>query len=179
MTEYTTIRISFDPYSHQDVQKYVRQVYRDFGRDQTRWFYRSANIDDIKENCWELDFVFRDPKDATLFALKYLRWNTTFKNLIVGIAITIGFNTTLVSLKPCIWIRAHWTLLGYKSGVFKPGAGVPKFVFGQIYIVIIPIELPWCGYLVVSYDNYTQTCLKSVTQIGVGPMVSMVTWESI
>ena len=73
LDNYTHLKVSFDPYSHIEVQNYIKQIYKEFGRDKTRWYYKSADIDEIKENCWVIDFAFSDPIDATMFALKYAR----------------------------------------------------------------------------------------------------------
>lgn len=73
---YSTVRITFDPYNHDQVQEFLKQVVKDFGHDKTRWYYKSIvldnNTDDIL-NAWILDFNFRNPHDATLFGLKYLK----------------------------------------------------------------------------------------------------------
>lgn len=71
---YTTVRVKFDPYSHLEVRKFLGRVHQDFGRDKSRWYYRSPEIEEIAEstNVWCLDFVFRNPHDATIFSLKYL-----------------------------------------------------------------------------------------------------------
>lgn len=65
----------FDPYNHKQVQDLLTKVYQQFGRDKSRWYYVSADIDDVEKekNVWILDFKFRDPHDATIFGLKYLR----------------------------------------------------------------------------------------------------------
>ena len=70
---YSTVRIVFDPYNHDQVQSLLKKVYRDFGRDKSRWYYQSPvlDIDDLVDT-WTVDFVFRDPHDATLFGLKYV-----------------------------------------------------------------------------------------------------------
>ena len=71
---YATVRITFDPYNHNQVQNFLKKVYQDFGRDRSRWYYQSPVLDmDTVFNTWTLDFVFRDPHDATLFGLKYLK----------------------------------------------------------------------------------------------------------
>jgi hypothetical protein len=70
---FATVRITFDPYSHEQVQIFLKKVYQDFGRDKSRWYYRSPLLDmDTLVNTWTVDFLFRDPHDATLFGLKYL-----------------------------------------------------------------------------------------------------------
>ena len=70
---FATVRISFDPYNHEQVQVFLKKVQQDFGRDRTRWYYRSPclGLDDVV-NTWTVDFCFRDPHDATMFGLKYL-----------------------------------------------------------------------------------------------------------
>jgi hypothetical protein len=73
---YSTVRITFDPYNHDQVQEFLKQVVKDFGQDKTRWYYKSIVLDDNTDdilNVWVLDFNFRDPHDATMFGLKYLR----------------------------------------------------------------------------------------------------------
>jgi hypothetical protein len=71
---FATVRIVFDPYNHEQVQIFLKKVYRDFGRDKGRWYYRSPVLDmDDLVNTWTVDFLFRDPHDATIFGLKYLR----------------------------------------------------------------------------------------------------------
>jgi len=51
----------------------LKKVYRDFGRDKSRWYYQSPVLDmDDLVDTWTVDFVFRDPHDATLFGLKYV-----------------------------------------------------------------------------------------------------------
>jgi hypothetical protein len=71
---FATVRISFEPYNHDQVQTLLKKVYQDFGRDKSRWYYQSPLLDiDTLVNTWTVDFVFRDPHDATLFGLKYLK----------------------------------------------------------------------------------------------------------
>ena len=71
---YATVRISFDPYNHAQVQDFLRKVHKDFGRDKSRWYYQSPLLDiDTQVNTWTVDFIFRDPHDATMFGLKYLK----------------------------------------------------------------------------------------------------------
>lgn len=70
---FATVRIEFAPYNHDQVQDFLKKVYRDFGRDKSRWYYRSPIQDiDTLVNTWTVDFLFRDPHDATMFGLKYL-----------------------------------------------------------------------------------------------------------
>ena len=70
---YPTVRITFDPYNHDQVQEFLIRVTREFGRDRGRWYYRSPDIGTIENNVWVLDFYFREANDALMFSLKYLR----------------------------------------------------------------------------------------------------------
>ena len=71
---HVSVRIEFDPYNHDQVQDFLKKVYQDFGRDKSRWYYRSPIIElDMLVNTWTVDFIFRDPHDATMFGLKYLK----------------------------------------------------------------------------------------------------------
>ena len=71
---HAAVRIEFDPYNHDQVQDFLKRVYQDFGRDKSRWYYRSPTLElDELVNTWTVDFIFRDPYDATLFGLKYLK----------------------------------------------------------------------------------------------------------
>lgn len=70
---YPTVRITFDPYNHEQVQEFLIRVTRDLGRDKSRWYYRSPDIGTVQDNVWVLDFYFRDRDDAMMFALKYQR----------------------------------------------------------------------------------------------------------
>ena len=70
---FASVRITFDPYNHEQVQEFLGRVTRDLGRDRSRWYYRSPDIGTVENNVWILDFYFRDQNDATMFALKYQR----------------------------------------------------------------------------------------------------------
>jgi hypothetical protein len=70
---FPSVRITFDPYDHDTVQEFLVQIYRDFGRDKSRWYYRSPDIGTIENNVWVLEFFFRDSNDAVIFGLKYSR----------------------------------------------------------------------------------------------------------
>jgi hypothetical protein len=71
--DYSTVRIKFNPYSYQEVQQFLRQIYASFGKDKNRWYYVSPPVDSVEENVWVLDFTFKDPHDAIMFSLKYAR----------------------------------------------------------------------------------------------------------
>ena len=70
---FPTVRITFDPYNHEQVQEFLIRVTRDLGRDKSQWYYRSPDIETVEDNVWVLDFYFRDHNDAMMFALKYQR----------------------------------------------------------------------------------------------------------
>ena len=64
------VRIVFRPYDHDAVQNLLRGVRRDFGRPGDRYRF-SSPADSHEANAWSLDFHFRDPADALIFALKF------------------------------------------------------------------------------------------------------------
>jgi hypothetical protein len=68
-----TVRVRFDPYSHNEAQHTVRNARRDFPKwtDKDRWNYTVPDIDE--PNVWVLDFHFRDIEDAIIFGLKYVK----------------------------------------------------------------------------------------------------------
>ena len=68
------IRVKFDPYNHDEVQMLLRQITAEFGQaNRGRWYYKSPEPSDlIDNNVWELEFIFHNPHDATIFGLKYL-----------------------------------------------------------------------------------------------------------
>jgi hypothetical protein len=58
----------------------LRLVSRDFGRpnagdhgdSERRWRFVNVRTPEPRDNAWVIDFEFRDPHDAMMFALKYL-----------------------------------------------------------------------------------------------------------
>jgi hypothetical protein len=67
------VRVTFDPYNHDQVQDFLVNIRREFPKwwDKKRWIY--SVVTDGLSNCWTLDFHFRDIEDAIVFGLKYSR----------------------------------------------------------------------------------------------------------
>ena len=66
----STIKIVFDPYNYLEVSRYLREITRDFGpANRGRWYFETESYNEV--NTWALKFFFSDPRDATLFGLKY------------------------------------------------------------------------------------------------------------
>jgi hypothetical protein len=70
---YHTVRVTFDPYNHDQVQDFLVRTRREFPKwsDKSRWKYSVP--EDARPNVWPLDFLFRDIEDAIIFGLKYSR----------------------------------------------------------------------------------------------------------
>jgi hypothetical protein len=45
---------------------------QEFGRYGVRWGFAHANPDDASIDAWTLEYWFKDPNDALIFALKHL-----------------------------------------------------------------------------------------------------------
>ena len=67
-------------YNHQTIQEHHRVVNQEFGlpylndsRRTERRYLRSAGTVGDEMNSYKLDYYFRDPCDAILFSLKYIR----------------------------------------------------------------------------------------------------------
>ena len=70
---YHRVRVTFDPYNHDQVQDFLVRTRREFPKwsDKMRWKYSVP--EDARPNVWPLDFLFRDIEDAIIFGLKYSR----------------------------------------------------------------------------------------------------------
>ena len=77
----TSVRVMFDPYTYQSVQKLLRHVQADFGPTSSslsrgtggaaRWNWTAG--DDGEQNRFAMISYFTDPHDAIMFSLKYSR----------------------------------------------------------------------------------------------------------
>ena len=74
---YHTVRVTFDPYSHSEVQKFLSVCRKEFPKlvDSERWTWSPVPSSNpiADKNIWVLEFLFRDIEDAMMFSLKYSR----------------------------------------------------------------------------------------------------------
>lgn len=70
----TSVRIHFRPYDRYAVQKLLANVHKEFKQSEKRerWSWSVADLE-AENNAWIIDFHWRDPTDAMIFALKYQR----------------------------------------------------------------------------------------------------------
>jgi hypothetical protein len=72
LTQGTVVQLRFDPYDHSAFQTLLRRINREFGASGADRAWSWAPVwDDPQENVWTVEFYWRDPCQATLFALKY------------------------------------------------------------------------------------------------------------
>jgi hypothetical protein len=71
----TAVRYEFRPYDYGAVRQLLEDVTLDFGApgNTRRWQFVTAQTPSTESNAWIIDFLFRDPYDAMIFALKYQR----------------------------------------------------------------------------------------------------------
>ena len=65
----TRVKVTFSPYSNANVRKLLTKMQEDFGYDKSRWKWHVINECDNTID-WVVEFVFYNPDDALLFALK-------------------------------------------------------------------------------------------------------------
>jgi hypothetical protein len=73
---FTRVRRHWEVYDYDEVSRCLEKTRREFGQHskQGRWYFKAEwpyDVYDKKESC-NMDFFFRDPHDAMIFALKYL-----------------------------------------------------------------------------------------------------------
>lgn len=68
----TPVRVVFQPYDHSKVNKLLRDIQDEFGWHGQNWFFKYTEGNSEFLDSWIVDICFVDPKDATLFALKYV-----------------------------------------------------------------------------------------------------------
>lgn len=73
--QWTAVRMEFSPYSPTAVSQLLQSVHLEFGRDISRWYWKwtDTGLAESIDNHWAVSFFFRDPHDAMLFALKYVK----------------------------------------------------------------------------------------------------------
>jgi len=69
----TAVRYKFRPYDYGEVRNLLAAVRADFGNPggDRRWQFVTTQTPSTEANAWILDFHFRNPHDAIIFALKY------------------------------------------------------------------------------------------------------------
>ena len=65
----TKVKVTFSPYNNANVRKLLMKIQEDFGHDNKRWTWHAINESE-NTNDWIVEFVFFDPNDALVFALK-------------------------------------------------------------------------------------------------------------
>ena len=68
----TKVKRKFSPYTSTEVMRINALCNREFGRYGVRWGFSHADPDDASIDAWTLEYWFKDPNDALIFALKHL-----------------------------------------------------------------------------------------------------------
>lgn len=73
--ETTKVIRKFNPYTTTEVMRVNTLCNQAFGRYGIRWGFNHCNPDDVNGEAWTLEYWFKDPNDALIFALKHLESN--------------------------------------------------------------------------------------------------------
>lgn len=69
-----SVYVYYDEYDRQKIDILVRAAYKEFGTRMVDWYYSYIPpAKDDPPNSWRACFRFRNPYDATMFALKYIK----------------------------------------------------------------------------------------------------------
>jgi hypothetical protein len=68
----TKVKRKFSPYTSTEVMRINTLCNQEFGRYGVRWGFAHASPDDASIDAWTLEYWFKDPNDALIFALKHL-----------------------------------------------------------------------------------------------------------
>jgi hypothetical protein len=68
----TKVKRKFNPYTSTEVMRINALCNQEFGRYGVRWGFAHANPDNADVDAWTLEYWFKDPNDALIFALKHL-----------------------------------------------------------------------------------------------------------
>ena len=73
--EPTKVIRKFNPYSEREVRRVNGICAQTFGKYGVRWGFEHFDDQDYDDNVWALEYWFKDPNDALIFALKCLESN--------------------------------------------------------------------------------------------------------
>jgi len=68
---WTTITMPLDDYNPNSIKLLLRKVQEQFGWHGQNWYFNS-NFSNLPNLNYQITFAFKNPHDATIFALKFL-----------------------------------------------------------------------------------------------------------